>query len=135
MADETPAARDPGIGVPAPDRGCSDDHCPFHGTLSVRGQVLVGRVVSTKMDRSIVVEKEHLKYVPKFERFMRRASRYTAHRPPCLPVELGDEVRIAECRPLSKTKSFVLVEKLKPAAKAGGRAGPAGPGQLGGGPR
>lgn len=127
--------RDPGIGVPLPDRSCSDPDCPFHGTLPVRGQVLVGRVVSTKMDKSIVVEKEHLKYVPKFERYMRRASRYSAHRPPCIPVAVGDEVRIAECRPLSKTVSFVLVEKLAGEQEAGGRAGPAGPGALGGGPR
>lgn len=109
----TDQARDPGIDVAVPERTCDDDACPFHGTLPVRGQVLTGRVVTRKMDKSIVVEKEHETFVPKFERFMRRRSRYTAHRPPCLDVEVGDEVKIAECRPLSKTKSFVLVEKLE----------------------
>lgn len=105
-------ARDPGLGAPIPERSCLDPECPFHGDLRVRGQVLTGRVVTTKMDRTVVVEKEHVTRVPKFERFMRRRSRYPAHRPPCIDVEPGDEVRIAECRPLSKTVSFVLVEVL-----------------------
>jgi small subunit ribosomal protein S17 len=42
-------------------------------------------------------------------------SRVTAHSTPCIPVKVGDTVRIAECRPLSKTKSFVVVELLKEA--------------------
>jgi len=51
----------------------------------------------------------------KYERYSRMRSRITAHRTPCLPVKVGDQVRIAECRPLSKTKSFVVVEVLKEA--------------------
>ena len=38
-------------------------------------------------------------------------SRITAHNPPCLDAQRGDKVKIAECRPLSKTKNFVVVEK------------------------
>ena len=41
--------------------------------------------------------------------------RIPAHSTPCIPVKVGDVVRIAECRPLSKTKSFVVVEMIKEA--------------------
>ena len=36
--------------------------------------------------------------------------RISAHKPDCIEVNIGDAVKIAECRPLSKTKHFVLVE-------------------------
>lgn len=103
-------SRDIGIEVPAPKTSCSDDLCPFHGHLKVRGQQLVGKVVSDKMTGSVIVEKEHARYVSKFERYERRTSRYPVHAPPCLNAKIGDEVRIMECRPISKTVSFVLVE-------------------------
>ena len=41
------------------------------------------------------------------------SSRITAHSTPCVDAQVGDMVRIAECRPLSKTKSFVVVEKIE----------------------
>lgn len=103
-------ARDPGIDVETPESSCEDDRCPFHGTLPVHGQTLTGTIAETKMAGTVVVEEEHVTHVPKFERYMRRRSRYLAHHPPCIDVDVGDEVRIAECRPLSKTVSFVLVE-------------------------
>ncbi len=104
------ASRDIGIEVPAPKTSCSDDLCPFHGHLKVRGQQFVGKVVTNKMTGSVIVEKEHARYVSKFERYERRTSRYPVHAPPCLNAKIGDEVRIMECRPISKTISFVLVE-------------------------
>lgn len=105
------AARDIGIVVAAPTATCQDPTCPFHGHLKVRGQQIVGTVRSTKMQHTAVVEKEILHFNQKFERYERRTRRYAAHVPPCLPVALGEEVRIMECRPLSKTVSFVLVER------------------------
>ena len=87
------------------------DTCPFYGELSVRGQVLEGTIVSTDMDRTVVVEREYEVAVPKYDRAMKRRSRIPAHVPGVLePLEVGDRVRIAECRPLSKTKSHVVVE-------------------------
>lgn len=100
-----------GINVKEPEKECTDIHCPFHGHLPVRGITLNGKVVSTAMDQAIVVEKMRMHFVPKFERYEKRSSRYAAHCPPCLDVQEGDEVTIAECRPLSKTISFVVVEK------------------------
>ncbi|MGP8076624.1 MAG: 30S ribosomal protein S17 [Thermoplasmata archaeon] len=115
----TPArrARDIGLDVRAPKTRCDDRHCPFHGRLPVRGQLLEGTVVSTSMQRTAVVERTLLHYVPKFERYEKRRRRYLAHAPPCLHVPIGHRVRIAETRPLSKLVSFCIVEDLGEAAR------------------
>lgn len=105
-------ARDIGLDVRAPKEACDDAHCPFHGRLPVRGQVLEGIVVSTAMQRTAVVERTILHFVPKYERFEKRRRRYLAHNPPCLKMEVGHRVRIAETRPLSKTVAFCIVQDL-----------------------
>ncbi|WP_458205791.1 30S ribosomal protein S17 [Haladaptatus sp. NG-SE-30] len=99
-----------GLNVPEPEETCSDENCPFHGSLAVRGQVLEGEVASTDMEKTVVVEREYDVTVPKYDRQMKRRSRVPAHAPECLALEVGDTVRIAETRPLSKTKSHVVVE-------------------------
>ncbi|MFZ0892346.1 MAG: 30S ribosomal protein S17 [Thermoplasmata archaeon] len=109
-------ARDIGLDVRAPKGKCDDQHCPFHGRLSLRGQILEGTVVSTSMQLTAVVERTLLHYVPKFERYEKRRRRYLAHSPPCLHVPLGHRVRIAETRPLSKLVTFCIVEDLGEAA-------------------
>ena len=106
-------ARNPGLNVRIPEKECDDVKCPFHGSLPVRGQVITGKVVSDRMQGSVVVERDYLHYVRKYKRYEKRSSRIHAHSPPCLGVKVGDQVRIAECRPLSKTKTFVVVEVLE----------------------
>ncbi|WP_247729067.1 30S ribosomal protein S17 [Halovivax limisalsi] len=92
--------------------------CPFYGDLPVRGQVLEGQVVSTDMDRTVVVEREYDVAVPKYDRYMKRRSRIPAHVPGVLePLSVGDAVKIAETRPLSKTKSHVVVEVTQEASE------------------
>jgi small subunit ribosomal protein S17 len=108
-----------GLNVTAPEGTCSDDNCPFHGELAVRGQLIEGRVASTAMEKTVVVEREYDVYVPKYDRYMKRRSRVAAHAPPCFDLQEGDTVRIAETRPLSKTKSHVVVEQT---ASEGGEA-------------
>jgi small subunit ribosomal protein S17 len=103
--------RDIGIEVNAPKKTCDDTYCPFHGNLPVRGQILEGRVESDKMKNTIVVEREYLRLIPKYERYEKRTRRYLAHNPPCLDIESGDRVAIMECRPLSKTVTYVAIEK------------------------
>ncbi|MGB6500654.1 MAG: 30S ribosomal protein S17 [Thermoplasmata archaeon] len=112
-----PRARDIGLDVRAPKNKCDDQHCPFHGRLSLRGQILEGTVVSTSMQRTAVVERTLLHFVPKFERYEKRRRRYLAHSPPCLNVPPGHRVRIAETRPVSKTVSFCIVADLGEAAR------------------
>jgi len=91
---------------------CNDKKCPFHGKVSLRGRKLKGTVVSDKMTRTVSVKIERKYYVPKYERYERRTSKIHAHNPPCINAKVGDEVYIMECRRLSKTKSFVVVEKI-----------------------
>ncbi len=106
-------ARNIGIKANAPEQSCEDQNCPWHGSLPVRGSVVDGKVVSVKAQRTAIIEKDHYKFITKYERYERRKSRMVAYKPDCIKVEKGDTVRIAECRPLSKTKSFVVIEVLK----------------------
>ena len=99
-----------GLNVSVPEKECDDVNCPFHGTLPVRGQVITGKVVSDKMQGSVVVARDYLHYVKKYKRYEKRSSKLHAHNPPCIGAKVGDSVKIAECRPLSKTKTFVVVE-------------------------
>ena len=71
----------------------------------------VGVVVSDVQDKTIVVERNYLKYQEKYERYEKRSSRFSVHAPACFDLKVGDNVSIMECRPLSKTVSFVIVEK------------------------
>ncbi|MCK4933130.1 30S ribosomal protein S17 [Candidatus Bathyarchaeota archaeon] len=96
-----------------PKGTCTDPECPFHGRLSVRGRVLDGLVTSAKMDKTAIIRRDHLQYMPKFKRYERRHSHIPAHNPPCISAKEGDRVNIAECRPISKTVSFVIVGKLE----------------------
>ncbi|MFQ6094976.1 MAG: 30S ribosomal protein S17 [Candidatus Bathyarchaeia archaeon] len=101
-----------GLSTNRPQRTCNDRNCPFHGTLSIRGKTLEGIVVSAKMDKTVIVRRDFLKYMPKYKRYQRRRSHIPAHNPPCIDVKEDDRVKIAECRPISKTVSFVVVEKI-----------------------
>jgi small subunit ribosomal protein S17 len=65
------------------------------------------------MDKTVVIRRDYQFYVPKFKRYERRHSHINAHNPTCLNAKEGERVRIAECRPLSKTVSFVVVEKTE----------------------
>ncbi|MCA1818849.1 MAG: 30S ribosomal protein S17 [Halobacteriales archaeon] len=104
--------RDIGIEVRAPSRDPvpGDRLNPFNGSLPVRGSVIVGTVVTNRMLGTCIVEKQRQKLVQKFERYEKRTRRYPAHVPSNIDVHLGDEVVIAECRPISKTVNFVVVE-------------------------
>ncbi|MBO3802628.1 MAG: 30S ribosomal protein S17 [Candidatus Brockarchaeota archaeon] len=107
-------ARDAGPKSARPGAECGDEKCPFHGSVRVRGRLLVGRVASAKMANTVVVERELLKRVPKYERYARSRRRVSAHCPPCLQVKVGDLVRIGECRPLAKTVHHVVIERVRP---------------------
>lgn len=105
--------KDIGIDVTPPKKMCQDKYCPFHGSLSLRGKILKGKVVSDKMLSTVIVERNYLHYIPKYERYERRRNRIAAHSPKCINAKTGDKVKIAECRPLSKTKKFVVIEKVE----------------------
>ena len=71
--------------------------------------VLQGKVVSDKMDKTIVVEVEYLKKHRLYKKAIRRHNRFKAH-DENNTSHVGDIVRIEECRPISKEKTWRLVE-------------------------
>ena len=44
----------------------ADKKCPFTGDVSIRGRILTGRVVSTKMARTIIIRRDYLHFIPKY---------------------------------------------------------------------
>lgn len=81
----------------------ADKKCPFTGLVSIRGRILTGTVVSTKMHRTLIIRREYLHYIPKYSRYEKRHKNLAAHVSPAFRVEEGDQVTVGQCRPLSKT--------------------------------
>ncbi|WP_440905705.1 30S ribosomal protein S17 [Catenovulum sp. SX2] len=80
-------------------------------------RTLQGRVVSDKMDKSIVVAIERFVKHPIYGKFIRRTTKIHAH-DESNSCGQGDVVTIRECRPISKTKSWTLVDIVEKAQKA-----------------
>ncbi len=102
-----------GLKVNAPIEDCDDAHCPFHGKLAVRGKLFNGKISSTKAKQTITLQKETPIYFSKFRRYARAKSTIHAHLPACMEVKQGDRVIAAECRPISKSVSYLVVEVRK----------------------
>ncbi|XP_019173828.1 PREDICTED: 40S ribosomal protein S11-like [Ipomoea nil] len=97
-----------------------DKKCPFTGTVSIRGRILAGTCHSAKMTRTIIVRRNYLHFVKKYQRYEKRHSNIAAHISPCFRVKEGDYVIIGQCRPLSKTVRFNVL-KVIPAGSGGGK--------------
>ena len=76
---------------------------------SRRQRNVTGRVTINKMDKTITVTTERLIKHPVYGKYIRRRTKVLAHDPENA-CSVGDFVAIAECRPLSKHKSWKLVE-------------------------
>lgn len=74
-------------------------------------RIMVGKVVSDKMDKTIVVMIERTVKHPKYGKIMKRRTKLHAHDENQV-CQIGNTVKIRESRPLSKTKSWVLVEVI-----------------------
>jgi small subunit ribosomal protein S17 len=75
-------------------------------------RTITGKVVSNKMNKTIVVQVERKVKHPLYGKYVRRFSKMVAHddKNDC---QMGDLVTIKQCRPLSKTKRWTLVEIVK----------------------
>jgi small subunit ribosomal protein S17 len=84
--------------------------------MSERGarRILDGTVVSDKMDKTVVVRVERLVRDPRYEKYVRRYTRFMAHDPENA-CKVGDRVRIIEHRPLSKRKRWKVQATLSKA--------------------
>ena len=89
---------------------CRDAHCPRHSALRIRGRIFTGTVTESKAQKTATVEWERRYYLPKYERYEKRKTRMKTHNPDCINAKKGDIVKIMECRPISKTKHFVITE-------------------------
>jgi small subunit ribosomal protein S17 len=81
--------------------------------LSTRGREFTGIVISDKMNKTVTVEWERRRYLPKYERYQKRRTRVKAHNPVSINAEKGDTVIIKETRPISKTKNFLVISIVK----------------------
>ncbi|MBS3167842.1 30S ribosomal protein S17 [Candidatus Woesearchaeota archaeon] len=80
--------------------------------LKLRGREFIAQVVKSGAQKSAVVQWSRIVYLPKYQRYEKRRSKIQVHNPICINAQVGDKVRIVETRPISKTKNFVIVEKL-----------------------
>jgi small subunit ribosomal protein S17 len=88
---------------------------PAPATVGARRNEKVGQVVSTKMQKTIVVEVEMRKAHPKYKRIVRSTKKFYAHDEQS-SARMGDVVRIRETRPLSKLKRWALEEIVRRSA-------------------
>jgi len=102
-----------GLDIKHPESSCSDKNCPFHGSIRVRGRSFVGKVIRAKMQNTLIIEFERRVYIKKYERYMRKKTRIKSHNPECIGAKEGDVVKVIETKPISKTKSSVVVEIIK----------------------
>ena len=72
---------------------------------------MIGKVISTKMQKTVVVEVERISIHPLYKKRVRKTKKFKAHNN--LGVEVGNIVRIENTRPISKDKHFQVVEIVK----------------------
>ena len=73
-------------------------------------RVLTGRVVSDKMEKTVTVSVDRRVMHPLYKKFIRRSKKYAAHDEHNI-CKVGDTVRIVECPPISKRKTWTVVER------------------------
>lgn len=74
-------------------------------------RVMIGTVVSDKMDKTVVVRVDRRVTHPLYKKIITRSKKFAAH-DENNAYQVGDQVRIRECRPLSRRKSFEVIEKI-----------------------
>ncbi|MBB3185408.1 small subunit ribosomal protein S17 [Halomonas fontilapidosi] len=79
-----------------------------------KARTLTGKVVSDKMDKSIVVMIERRERHPIYGKYVKRSTKLHAH-DESNQAKSGDTVSIQECRPLSKNKAWTLIEVVEQA--------------------
>src|SRR3989344_8859000 len=100
------------LGWKAPTETCTDIKCPFHGQINVKNELFKGKIIKKDINHSATIEWMRPYYIYKYERYEIRKTRLRVHNPPCINAEKGEIVTFVECRPLSKTKKFVIIKKI-----------------------
>ena len=109
--------KDIGLGFRTPKEAIEgtyvDKKCPFTSNTAIRGRIIKGMVISAKMDRTLIIRRDYLHYISKYQRYEKRHSNVPVHVSPCFRVKEGDIVTAGECRPISKTVRFNVL-KVQP---------------------
>ena len=103
-----------GLGFKTPQEAITgtyvDKKCPFTSDVTIRGKIFKGVVISTKMRNSLVIRRDYLHFIKKYNRYEKRHKTVTAHVSPAFHVKVGDSVTVGQCRPLSKTIRFNVIK-------------------------
>lgn len=78
-------------------------------------RILIGKVVSDKSDKTVVVTVNRRVMHPLYKKFITRTKKFAAHDAENT-CKIGDQVRIQECRPMSKRKTWEVIERISLAA-------------------
>lgn len=87
--------------------------------VGTRGRIFEG-TVTKKFDKRVVIEFDRMVKIAKYERFMRKTTRIHSRIPQGMSVNIGDYVKVQECRPLSKMIHSVVIEVIRSANNSGG---------------
>ena len=100
------------------EASCNDKKCHIHGHVKVRGRIFEG-TVTKKFPKRIVLELERMIYSRKYERYYKSKTKIHARLPVCMDsgINIGDLIRVQECRPLSKIIHFAVIKKIKSAGE------------------
>ena len=93
-----------------------DHKCPFTSDVTIRGRILRGVITSNKMKRTVVVRRNYFHWIPKYSRFEKRHRNVAVHMSPAFDFQIGDEAIVGQCRPLSKTVRFNVLQ-INPKSK------------------
>jgi small subunit ribosomal protein S17 len=87
------------------------------GGMRERRKRLMGRVMSNKMDKTVVVKVERLQRHPLYRKVLKKSKKFKAH-DAYNSCQVGDVVRIVESRPLSKEKRWIVEEIVERADRS-----------------
>ncbi len=93
---------------------CNDINCHVHGGLKTRGRIFDGLVIK-KFPKRVAIKFDRMTYVKKYERYKKSRTKIHARLPDCMSdkINVGDYIRVQECRPLSKIIHFAVLNKIK----------------------
>eukprot|EP00825_Cyclidium_porcatum_P038250 TRINITY_DN43_c0_g1_i1.p1 TRINITY_DN43_c0_g1~~TRINITY_DN43_c0_g1_i1.p1 ORF type:complete len:160 (-),score=28.45 TRINITY_DN43_c0_g1_i1:298-777(-) len=90
-----------------------DKKCPFTSDVSIRGKIVKGILISKVMQKTIIIRRDYLHYVQKYNRYEKRHRNIPVHCSPCFPhIKQGDIIIAGQCRPLSKTVRFNVIKVI-----------------------
>ena len=117
--------RNVGLSVKTPEEAKNgtyvDKKCPFTGNVSIRGRIIRAQVASHKMKNTLIIKRNYLHWVAKYQRYMKRHKNFAIHCSPCFEPKVGDDVVAGQCRPLSKTVRYNVLSVVAKSGNSGGK--------------